>query len=209
MSNWNVLDYLVFFIFFLNTILGIARGATKEIISMMCLTVAMIVLIRFTVPLAGFMDSSPLVQNVIDSVIVQNFMASIGADPLTVYSLRQITFSLAVLICFVGTFSAGEAVLAFTGIVEVYPFPIAFLNRKLGAALGFIRGYVIAIVFLLIVQHLYIARPITDSYFLNLFHNTVVKLNHYITEQNTAGYKAIMQDSNLYNENDMLNKVTN
>src|SRR5205085_4360245 len=128
MNNWNGFDFLIFLILVLNTILGMARGATKEIISMMCLSMALIITIKFTVPLAGFFNSSPLISGVVSNNVVQNFMLAIGAGPLTEDLLDQIFYGLSLLVCFVGTFSICEGALNYTGFVQVFSFPYATLN---------------------------------------------------------------------------------
>src|SRR6185312_10828601 len=155
MSSWSGLDFFIFLIFLVNTLLGIARGATKEIISMMCLCAALVMTIQFTVPLTQFLNNSPLISDVISSPYVQNFMGSIGMPPLTQAMLLSMNYCLALAICFVGTFSLCEAVLAYTSIIEVFRFPYDFLNRKLGAAFGATRGFVFVVVLIIILEHLF------------------------------------------------------
>ncbi len=208
MDSWSSLDFLFFFIFFLNSILGLSRGATKEIISSMCLMVALIFLIKFTMRLDLFMNSSPIIQDVITSQFFQNFMAAIGGDPLTTVTIQNWNYVLSVLITFVGAFCAGEAVLAFSGIHEVYTFPYAAINRKLGGALGFLRGYVLSVILVVVLQHLYLAHPIKDSYFMNLFSNTAAKLDSYINNQDVNKFRDILKDKDLYKQSDLYNTVS-
>src|SRR5579871_5717505 len=118
MSNWNGLDFFIFLIFFVNTMLGMSRGATKEIISLMCVSVGLIFTIKFTIPLATFFNNSPSFQNVLTASFVQNFMSFIGSSALTAGMLEQLTYCISVLVCFAGAFCAGEAVLSFTGFAE-------------------------------------------------------------------------------------------
>src|SRR5579862_3207090 len=119
MNSWNGLDFIIFLIFAANFILGMSRGTTREIISMMCLCAALIITIRFTVPLAAFFNKSPLMVDVVSSAFVQRFMEAIGAGPLTEDLLRQTFYSISILVCFVGTFSLCEAGLARTNLTEV------------------------------------------------------------------------------------------
>src|SRR3990167_1645354 len=100
MDTWNGLDFFIFLIFASSTILGMVRGATREIISMMCLSVALIFSIKFTIPLAVFFNRSPLINNVVDNPFMQNFMQAIDAGPLTPELLAQIFYSISLLICF-------------------------------------------------------------------------------------------------------------
>ncbi len=215
MSSWNGLDFFIFLIFLLNTILGMSRGATKEIISMMCLSAALIFTIRFTVPLTHFFDSSPLIQDVIDSSFIRNFMRAIGAAPLTADLLHEISWSLSVLVCFVGVFSVLDAVLV-SSFAEVFSFPYAVWNRKVGAALGCIRGYVINLVIIMILTlHIYKGGEgvpgsslLYGSYFIGLFQGAAMKLDGLINRQDVANYQKVFEDKNLYNVKDITGVVS-
>lgn len=212
MNNWNGLDFIIFLIFASNTILGMARGATKEIVSILSLSVALIFTIKFTVPLATFFNGSPLIVDVIDNVFTQRFMTAIGAGPLTANTLMEVFYCISMLICFVGIFSFCEGALAVTGVVEMYPFPYAAINRKLGGTLGFTRGYVISLIFLAIVQ-LHLCRGacygvFQGSYFANLFQGATVQLDSIISGQQPEQYKAIFENKDLYREGDLLDTIS-
>ena len=151
MNSWNGFDFLIFLIFAANTILGMSRGALKEIISMMCLSVGLIFAIKFTIPLADLFNQSPLIVDVVNNIFIQNFMHAINAGGVHLrFTLPDILF-LSLLICFVGAFSICEGALAVAGVEGVFSFPYAVLNRKVGAALGCTRGYVISIIFIYII----------------------------------------------------------
>ncbi len=204
MSSWSGLDFFIFLIFVLNTILGMSRGATKEIISMMCLSVALIFTIRFTIPIAVFLDKSPLIQSVLDAQMIKNFMNIIGAGPLTLDMLTELTYCVSVLICFVGVFSACEAMLTVVGFLEVFSFPYATLNRKVGAALGATRGYILTLLLILVLNHLFANNPITNSFFVNLFQSNVSLFDSLINSQNVEKYNELFKGKNLYNEQNIL-----
>ncbi len=212
MNNWNGLDFFVFLILVLNTILGLARGATREIISMMCLSAALIFSIVFTVPLTNFFNSSPLANAVVTSIFVQNFMAAIGAGPLTTYLLNQIMYSISLLICFVGVFCLCEAGLSVTGFVEFFSFPYAALNRKVGGALGFTRGYIICLIFLsILILHIYRASNIGGnfiggSFFVNLFQSQIIKIDELISSQRPENYQQLYQNQ-PYNEQEIYKQL--
>lgn len=204
MDSWNGLDFLIFLIFAVNTILGMVRGATKEIISMMCLCASLIVCIRFTVPLAEFFNHSPLIVDVVDSSVIQNFMQAIGAGPVTAGLLKEIFFCISLLMCFVGTFSICEAALSRPSFMEVFSFPYATLNRKVGAALGCTRGYIVVLIFLLVIAHVFRSSNqlgsniITGSYFCQLFNSSAKKLDDLIISQRPGSYQEIFKDKNLF-----------
>lgn len=214
MASWNGLDFFVFLIFVVNTMLGMVRGATREIISMMGLSAALIMMLKFTVPLANFFNSSPVMATVVQSDIMNNFMLAIGAGPITLGLLQELFFSISMLIWFVGTYSICEATLAFPGFMEMFSFPYAALNRKVGAALGAVRGYVIILVFLVIFSF-HIFKPgnntmfnsnniVAGSYFAQLFQGAAAKLNNLIAEQKPERYQEIYQDKNLYNDKNVM-----
>lgn len=210
MNNWNGFDFLIFLIFVVNTILGMVRGATKEIISLMCLSAALIVTIKFAVPLADFFNSSPLINNVVDNEFMQNFMHAIGAGPLTPNLLKETFYSISILICFVGTFSLCEGALSYTGFVQSFSFPYAALNTKLGAALGCTRGYIISLIFLVILT-LHIFRGennfITGSFFARFFEASTVRLDSLITGQRPEDYQKVFEGKDLYNSEEIMRQL--
>jgi len=203
MNDWNGFDFLIFLIFIVNTLLGMSRAATKEIISMASLSAALICAIKFTIPLSLFFNRSPLIIDVVANKHIQNFMLSLGLNPLGEDSLQEIFYSISLLVCFVGTFSVCEGVLGIFGIVEMYPFPYAMLNRKLGAALGGVRGYVISLILISVcVLHIFKNSDnsiFTNSFFVKTFYDSAVKLDSIISGQRPEQYKDIFKDKNLYN----------
>lgn len=203
MDSWNGLDFFIFLIFAVNTILGMSRGAAKELISTMCLCVALVCTIKFTIPLATFFNKSPLMVDVITSKFVQNFIASLGLNPLSTNTLQEIFYSISLLVCFVGVFSVCEGGLSMSGLLEVYSFPYAWLNRKLGAVLGGIRGYVITLI-LISVTTLHVFKnsdesAFKNSYFVNLFASSAVLFDSIVSKQQPEQYQKIFRDKNLYN----------
>jgi len=196
MNNWNGLDFFIFLILTINTVLGMARGATRELISLMCLSAALIISIKFTIPLANFFNSSSLINDVVTSKIMQNFMFAINAGPMTSALLNQINYSLSLLVCFVGTFSVCEAGLGVTGFLEVFSFPFAAINRQVGGTLGFTRGYIICLIFLSIFGlHLNIGGSFfSGSFFANLFQSQAQKLDGFISSQKPENYNQLYQN---------------
>jgi uncharacterized membrane protein required for colicin V production len=212
MNGWNGLDFLIFVILLFNTLLGMSRGAAREIISLLCLSATLICTIKFTVPLATFFNSSPLINDVITSRLIQNFMASIGAGPLTQDMVMQIAYSVSLLICFVGSFSILEAVLAFTNTREVFKFPYAVIDRKVAAALGCIRGYIFSLVLLSILTLHLLANNqsnplIANSFFTNLFSSQTAEFDSFVASQLPEQYQQLYKQ-NPYNSKAVLQNVT-
>lgn len=217
MNNWNGLDFFILLILAVNTMMGLSRGATKEIISMMCLSIGLIFTIKFTIPLAAFFNSSPLINDVVNNKLIENFMIAINAGPLTANLLKQIFYSISLLLCFVGSFSVCEAVLSFSGFGEVFSFPFAAVNRQVGGTLGFTRGFVITLILLSILTlHIFstsnaimTTNIFTGSYFVNLFRTPTAKLDYLISAQKPESYREIYKDKNLYNETDLYKNIKN
>ncbi len=199
MEGWNGLDFIIFLIFVANFLLGMSRGASREIIAMMSLCAALIVTIKFTVPLAAFFNKSPLMVQVVSNDMMQRFMAAIGAGPLTEDLLKELFYSISMLLCFTATFSICEAGLNRTNLMETLGFASAALSRKIGGVLGCTRGYVISILFLAILS-LHIFKPgnnvgdgmIGGSFFAKLFQSQTLELDRMITGQNPEYYNQIL-----------------
>lgn len=212
MNSWNGLDFFIFLIFALNTIIGMQRGASREIIAMMCLSAALIFTIKFTVPLTMFFNSSPLITDVVNNPMTQNFMIAIGAGPLTDDMLMEVNYTIALLICFVGIYSICAAALNIAGVSEHFSFPYATLSRKVGAVLGATRGYIITIIFLSILM-LHLLKNniggeiISGSYFAGLFQNAAVKFDEMITSRKPEDYNQLFKDKDLYNATDVIKQL--
>src|SRR5580700_9770282 len=99
MNSWNGLDFFVFLILVLNTIRGMSRGAGKELIALMCLSVALIFAIKFTVPLADFLKTSPVMVSAVDNKFISNFLHTINAGPLTLRMVQELMYAISLLIC--------------------------------------------------------------------------------------------------------------
>lgn len=160
MAEYTWFDYIIFGIFFLTTILGLARGLFREVISLVVLAVAFIVTIKFTAPVADFLNNSQGAQDVI-SVISK----TIGTDWST--PLSSVTLALTLLVLFVGCLSVGEAVNYFAALNTYMTPSISFMYRILGGAIGMIRGYGFNIVLVLLMQITPLTQEAawTQSYF--------------------------------------------
>ncbi len=211
MNAWNGLDFFIFLIFASNTILGMVRGAMKEIISMMCLSVALIFTIKFTVPLAAFCNRSPLISSVVDNQFVQNFMQAIGAGPLTADLLYQTFYSISLLICFMFPFSLCEGALSRMGVVEMYTFPYLVWDRKIGGALGCVRGYVFSLMLIAIMTfHIFAGGTpefLQGSFFVNLFRDAAVRFDQLISAQTPDRYQEIYKGKDLFKANEVIEKM--
>jgi hypothetical protein len=181
----------------LNAIQGMSRGTAKEILSMMCLSIALIFSIKFTLPLTNFINSSPLAHGVLSTPMIQRFMHAIGAGSLTLQLLHQIMYSISLLVCFVGIFCVLEATLTSSNVSQSMPLHEVLINRKVSSAIGLTRGYIINLIFLSIFT-LHISgadnKFVRDSFFAKLFHTQTVKLDRIIRNQKPEDYKEIYKN---------------
>ncbi|SRR5579883_89389 len=208
MSSWTGIDFFIFLILLLNTLMGMSRGATREIVATMCWIAALVVTIKFTLPVMKFINSSPLITTVIATPMVQRFMQQMGLPPLTEQMLLNLNYCISLLVCFMSVIAASGVIVSMSNIVEVFPFPYQFLNRKLGTALGAMRGFVFTLIFIVLLQHLFMGN-VPASYFINLFQGSAQKLDNLITAQAPERYREILEDRNLYNEQNILNELKN
>ena len=213
MNSWNGLDFFVFLILALNTIRGMSRGAGLEIIALMCLSAALIFSIKFTVPLTNFLNTSPLLTSVVDNWMVKNFMHAMGAGPLTLSLLHELMYTISLLICFVSVFSITEACIAFSGYTQSLSLSGAVVNRKIGAAIGFTRGYIITLIFLsILTEHIYKGGQssgsyfIRESFFVKLLENQTKKLDDVINSQNPENYQELYKDKPI-NEQQVIQQL--
>lgn len=213
MSTWNGLDFFIFLILAFNTMVGLSRGATRELISTMCLSLALIFMIKFTVPLSNFMAKSPLLTDVVNNSMMKHFLISIGAGPLTVGLLLEAMYCVSLLICFVSIFCICEAALKAQMFMEFFSFPYAAMSRKVGGTLGFTRGYILCLILLSVMVHLYSAGGpgksfLSGSFFARLFSSQVRSFDGVISSQNPEYYTKLFENQ-PYSVTDVYQQIGN
>lgn len=137
-------------------------------------------------------------------------MLQIGAGTLTADMLYQISYSLSLLVCFTGAYSACEAGLSVTGAVEAFPFTYAALNRKIGGALGAVRGYVISLLVISIVTlHIFSGNYMVygGSFFVGLFQSQTQQFDQIISGQQPDRYREIYEGKDLFKATDVINNL--
>jgi len=207
MNSWNGVDFFIFLIFLMNTLLGMARGGLKEFISSFSLIAALVVTIRFTIPITEFMNGSPMIEEGLTSQFVQNFMHAINMPPLTEAMVLQMNYCLAMMILFVLTYSLCDAALAFGSPTEAFGLSVTIVNRKLGIALGAVRGFVISLLFVIIFIHLYEGN--VTSVVVNSLRGPAEKLDNLIRARTPEQYQQILQDEKLYHPENVLSVLKN
>lgn len=144
MAALNWVDYILIAIFIFSIMAGLARGLVREIIALATLVAAFIIAVMFTNPLAEVFTSSPSVKTVVSQTT-----SAIGVSTQQPVSYAAIGISF--LLLFAGTVLIGSLL----GYFINFAFQTGVLgigNRLLGGVFGFIRGFIITLVIVFIVQ---------------------------------------------------------
>lgn len=144
MQNLNWVDYVILAIFLFSMLAGLSRGFVREMVSLITLVAAFVVAIMFSNTLAAAFTSSPSVQDVVGQA-----SSAIGVNATQSVSYVAIAISFALL--FAGTVLVGSIVGYFLG-VAFQTGILGFGNRILGAGFGLVRGFIVNLVLIFLVQ---------------------------------------------------------
>src|SRR3990167_4123813 len=165
-ASYNWIDYLVLAIILWSIIAGFMRGLVKEIVSLITLVAAGIIAIIFANPLANWIASASYAQSLISSMSTH-----LGVD--TVQSVSYIILGLSYIILFLAVLIIG-AVIGSSISYAVAATGIGIINRILGGLFGMIRGVVIVIVIMFLVELTPLVGPAwAQSQFANSFQPAV------------------------------------
>ncbi|OGT46148.1 MAG: hypothetical protein A3E83_04300 [Gammaproteobacteria bacterium RIFCSPHIGHO2_12_FULL_41_20] len=167
MAILNWVDYLVLSIFLGSVFVGLRRGLVKEVVSLAALVIAVIVAILFANPLANLFTASQPVQSVINST-----SSSLGID--SAHPVSYVALGLSYIILFVATLIVGGIVgSSISYAVEATGIGIA--NRVFGGAFGIVRGFIITVVVMFLIELTPLAEQSvwTQSQFVNSFQPSV------------------------------------
>ncbi len=193
MSSLNWIDNIILIVFFFSVVAGLMRGLIREVISLLSWVAAFIIAVIFSSKLAATFTSSPDVQSAIS-----NATTSIGvnaAQPVSMFSV-----GVSFIILFVGTLVIGSIINSFMS-RAVERQGISFANRLLGSVFGLMRGFIIVMVGIFLVQ----LSPIqqqpywSQSQFVNAFQPAVQWFGN-IVQPGFQSLKAKV-DSTLQNTN--------
>ena len=144
MDNFNWVDYVVLGIFILSLLAGLMRGFVKEVILVLTWLAAFVVAGMFASPLANVFTSSPQIQSAITSA--SNSAGVNAAQPISMVSI-----AISFILIFIGVLIVGKVISLFvTSAVEGRG--ISFVNRLLGGAFGLVRGFILVILMMFLVQ---------------------------------------------------------
>jgi membrane protein required for colicin V production len=136
-ASMNWVDYIILAIFVLSVIAGFGRGLVKEIVSIVTLIAAFVIATLFSSQLATAFTSSSSVQNAVGQT---------SSTPVT-YAALGVSFAL----LFLATVIVG----CFIGFLLNLIFKAGILgigNRILGALFGLVRGFLINLVIIFVIQ---------------------------------------------------------
>jgi membrane protein required for colicin V production len=140
----NPVDIVILVIFVLSIIIGFGRGLISEILSLITLIAAFIVGIIFTNSFAAYLASTPAMQSMVNSTSTASGTST--AEPAS-YMLFAASFA----ILFIITYIIGSVVKLLLNMMFT-PGVIGFINRLLGGIFGVVRGYLLNLALILLIQ---------------------------------------------------------
>jgi len=144
LGGLNIVDILILVIIFLSIMIGFARGLISEVLSLATLIAAFAIAITFTNSLATFFTSTATVQGVVSQT--SNAIGTSTAQPIS-YATLGLSFAL----LFVATLIVGSIIKMLLNLVFQRGI-LGFGNRILGAGFGFVRGLLLCLVIIFLVQ---------------------------------------------------------
>lgn len=144
LSNLNWFDYVILAIFAFSGLIGLSRGLVKEILSLLTLIAAFVVASLFANTLATMFTNSAMVQN-----LVSHASSSGGMDASKPVSYIAVGISFGLI--FIATVLIGAILSAIIGLA-FQTGVLGFGNRLLGACFGLVRGFIINLVIIFLIQ---------------------------------------------------------
>lgn len=143
-AGMNIVDVLILALILISIIIGFARGLISEVVSLATLIAAFAIAILFTNELATYFTSTATVQGVVSET--SNAIGTSTAQPISYVSIG-ISFALLFFVTLIigGIIKMLLNAMFATGI-------LGFGNRVLGAGFGFLRGLLLTIAIIFMVQ---------------------------------------------------------
>lgn len=144
MSQLNFVDIIILIIFFMSMMVGFVRGLVSEVISLATLIAAFVFAIMFSNALAGYFTNTQSVQAVVAQT--SSVIGMSTAQPVS-YVALGVSFGL--------IFGAVVIIGAIVKYIINIPFAFGMLglgNRVLGGGFGLIRGFILNLVLIFLVQ---------------------------------------------------------
>lgn len=172
LGGLNVFDIVLLVIFFISVLIGFGRGFVSEVLSLVILIAAFVIAIMFTNDLAGYFANSAAMHGAISQT-----STATGTD--TAQSASYVTLGISFAVLFIGTLIVGLLLKMFLNVLMGAGL-IGFGNRILGAIFGAIRGVLLDLALVFIIQ----LSPLTkeawwqQSHYVPYFQPYIEKLGH-------------------------------
>lgn len=144
MNNLNIIDWIILFIYFFSIIAGFSRGFVKEVVSLITLIAAFVIASMFANALANYIMSMDIIRNLIGQASTSTGLNA--AQPAS-YLALGISFGL----LFAATVMLGSFVGYFLNVAFSTGI-LGFGNRLLGGLFGLVRGVIMTLVIIFVVQ---------------------------------------------------------
>lgn len=144
MSAFNWVDYVFLAIFIISMLSGLGRGFIGEVLSLLTWVISAVVASMFTKSLAAWFTGIPMVQSAISSV-----STTLGVNSGEPVSMLAIGGSFIVL--FIGSMIICSILAGLISQVGNLP-GISIVNRLAGGVFGVVRGYIINVLIVFLVQ---------------------------------------------------------
>lgn len=145
MMIYTWIDYLVIGIFVLSMLVGLKRGFVREIIALCTLVAAFVIAITFSGKFADWMSGSAAAESIVNS------LARVFGQAGVTDALSLITLGLSFFILFILTMIVGEIINHMvSGLTKVTG--IGLLDHVLGILFGAIRGFLLTVVVLFLLN---------------------------------------------------------
>lgn len=180
MDNMNWVDYIFVIIFVVSALVGFKRGFIKEIIALASIIAAVIIASMFADSLASAFMNSPTGKSFI--TWASNLLGMDTTQPLSYFALLM-----SFCILFAATMILGSILTSILG-AGLSMGIISIGNHLLGAAFGLIRGFIIILVVMFLVELTPLGQQSwwTQSQFVIQFQPYVARLVAFVSPAITA-----------------------
>lgn len=170
MDNLNWVDYIVLAVLAISVLAGLARGFIKEVIGLVTWIVALVVATLFASPIANAFTGSSQIQSAINT-------ASSATGMNTAHPVSMLALAISFICIFAGVVLIGRIVNYFLTTATA-GYGISLVNRLLGALFGLVRGFILVVVLIFVVELTPLAQQgyWSASQFVVSFQPTVNKL---------------------------------
>lgn len=145
LASLNWVDYIIIALILFSFLAGLSRGFVKEIIALITLVLAFVLATMFATTLASAFTSSNTAQEMVSQA--SSTVSATTATATVSYAAIGLSFGL----IFLGTIIIGSLIGFFVNLAFSFGV-LGFGNRVLGGCFGILRGMVLALVLIFVLQ---------------------------------------------------------